>query len=204
MNNIVSTILIVAGLGLSFGYTYPLFAGTTGAESFSDKSVQELRLDQVRFNEALDRAREIEDIRTGLLTKYNSISEEDRKKIVKLLPDHIDSVRLIIDINNIAEAYGMSLNNIKLADDEKEQTVRRDDVGIIDISAQKEYSTKVLDFSLNGPYGNFIAFLKDTERSLRLVDIIQVDIDTSDNESESGTYDYNVSLKTYYLNVPKQ
>jgi len=206
MNNIVAVVLIISSVGLFFGYTNPLWHGDSYAQSFEDKSVKELQFDVMRYEEALNKAREIEEIRNGLLTKYNSISEEDRKRIMKFLPDHIDSVRLIIDINNIAGAYGMSLNGIKLSDPVGVNEPRRDEIGLLDISSRKEYQAKILDFVVSGPYENFIAFLKDAEKSLRLVDILSLSISADSKESSSSgasDYEYTVSLRTYYLNTNK-
>src|SRR3989338_7429840 len=100
MTNVTATILILASFGLFFGYVSPTYGRLTGSAVLKEKSIEELRKDQDDYKDALSKAHEIEKARSGLLEIYNSIPEKDLEKLLKLLPDHIDSVRLIIDINN--------------------------------------------------------------------------------------------------------
>lgn len=192
MNNLVATFLILAALGLFFGYAHPTYRGDTGSSALSGKSVKELRQERQRYEDAFEKSREIELARTGLLEKYNGISAENREKMLKLLPDHIDSVRLIIDINTIAAQYGMVLKSISLIDSSEEGkgAVSRT-IG----PAGRPYETVGLEFSVRGSYENFRSFLRETERSLRLMDVVTLSF-AAQNET---AYDYKVTVGTYRL-----
>ena len=50
--------------------------------------------------------------------------------------------------------------------------------------------------TVTASYDNFIAFLKDLEKSLRLVDVVSL---TFTAPESSPTYDFTIGLKTYWL-----
>src|SRR3989338_7722833 len=129
MSNIISTILPISSLGVFFGYINPAYGALTGAQELTGRSVKELKEERSRYIDAMNKTREIEDARKGLLSKYNGILIEDRERIEKLLPDHIDSVRLIIDINNVASQYWMTLKNITLTGVETRQSPASSNIG---------------------------------------------------------------------------
>lgn len=191
MSNLVSTILLLASLGLFFGYVNPAYRKNTESSVLAEKSVKELREERGRYEDAFQKTREIEVARTGLLEKYNRISLEDREKILKLLPDHIDSVRLIIDINTIAAQYGMALKNITLTDVEEKKGSTAGTIG----PSETLYAKVGLKFSLRGSYDNFLSFLRDSEKSLRLMDVTALAFAVR----EENAYDYDVTVSTYRL-----
>ncbi|PJE74170.1 MAG: hypothetical protein COV01_01570 [Candidatus Taylorbacteria bacterium CG10_big_fil_rev_8_21_14_0_10_41_48] len=176
MRNITAIILILASIGLFFGY----IDGT-----YSD--VKELRIEQADYDRALSNSKELQAERDKLLAKFNNIGTVDLDKLNKLLPDNIDNVRLVIDVDNIASNYGMRIRNFKTETGDKVETVGVD---------QTPYGTLTLSFSTTASYTTFLAFLHDIEESLRLIDITSVQFNSSDL---SQLYDYSVSIKTYWL-----
>jgi len=176
MKNITAIILIVASVGLFFGYV-------DGA--YSDVKV--LRTEQADYDRALSNSKELQAERDKLLTKFNNINTTDLDRLNKLLPDNIDNVRLVIDIDNIASNYGMRIRNFKTETGDKIETVGVD---------QTPYGTLTLTFSTTASYTTFLAFMHDLEKSLRLIDVTSVQFASSDT---SQFYDYSVSIKTYWL-----
>ncbi len=191
MNNLISTFLLIASVGIFFGYINPTYSAVTGNAALEDRSVQELQDERLRYEEALGKTREIEEVRKGLLAIYNAIPVVDRENLEKLLPDHIDSVRLIIDVNNIASQYSMTLKNISLTE-----------VGAASASAktlaigpeEDQFKSVGLKFGVSGSYDAFRSFVRDLERSLRLVDI-----DTVSFNAQEDSYEYAVTISTYRL-----
>ena len=51
--------------------------------------------------------------RDTLNNKYNTFSKTDLDKLNKILPDNVDNIKLILDIQRIAQTYGMDIQNIK-------------------------------------------------------------------------------------------
>lgn len=192
MNNFTATILLLASLGLFFGYINPTYQGTTGSELLAQMSISELRAKREEYRTALLKTREIELARTGLLAKYNSIATADREKLERLLPDHSDTVRLVIDINTIAAAHTITLQNITVVSGASPGTsVRGGAIG----PSEKLYETIELAFGIRGTYEGFRLFLEDVEKNLRLIDPVSV----SFAAPKEGAYDIAMTVRTYRL-----
>ena len=78
-------LLIILSIGLFFMYVDPTY-----------NNVQEIIQEQERFDEALDKSKELQMIRDELLAKYNTFSTSDLNRLSKLLPDNVDNVRLVL------------------------------------------------------------------------------------------------------------
>lgn len=194
MNNLISILLIVASIGFFFGYVNPTYGALTQAAELHKRSIAELKEEEARYIDALNKTKEIEQARTGLLEEYARIPAEGKERLEKLLPDNIDSVRLIIDVNNIASQYEMTLKNISLT----ESTSSLNPTGQTAIGPSEErFKATGLKFSVAGSYDNFRSFIRDLEQSLRLVDI-----ETVVFNAPTEVYEYAVTVSTYRLNPP--
>jgi len=158
---------------------------------FIDTTYKEIKVMQAEerlFSEALDNSKELQAIRDDLLATYNSFSSEDIERLEKLLPNNVDNVRLIRDIDGIAAKYGMSLRNVGLSIGNGESS---DSIG----AGENVQGSLILDFSVVAPYRVFLSFLQDLEKSLRLVDVVQVGFSSADKDF----YEYDVAIRTYWL-----
>ncbi len=208
MKNITPIALLLASLGIFFGYVNPTYTGTTGAADTSKMSIKELQTEAADYNDALNKTREIELTRDGLLAKYNAMSDIDKERINKLLPDHIDSVRLIIDINNIAAKYGMSLSDISLSGMPSAPAAAGTASGTpapVNGPNDLPYNSVKLGFSVTGNYSDFYSFLKELEESLRVVDVTSLSFSAAKTSSGqtaaagSGAFTYTMTIRPYYL-----
>ena len=155
------------------------------------------------YNEALDNSKALENERDRLVKKYNSFAAEDLEKLQKLLPDHVDNIRLILEIEKIAAPYGMTLKNVKY-DAIKPEEATTSNPGQIQGTTRadgKDYGTWDLEFSTTGSYTNFLSFVKGLEKNLRIVDIASIDFSSNaGGASSSGEiYTYDFTIKTYWL-----
>lgn len=161
------------------------------------------------YNRALDNSKMFENQRDKLTSKYNLINPDNLTKLNKLLPDHIDNIRLILEIEQIALPYGMVLKDVKYnaintsTEASTEETVVR---GGLDVEKSKNYSILDLEFSISGTYDNFINFTKDLESNLRIVDISSITfssntatVPSNSKTSSSEIYKYDFKIKTYWL-----
>ncbi len=186
------TILIGISIALFLTFTNPLYKDTTS-----------LRVELASYDEALNNSKILENERDKLTQKYNAIGGENLNKLQKLLPESVDNIRLILEIEKLALPYGMSLKDVKY------DTNNDDDVavnpGIIqgEVIAQnlhKDYGVWNLEFSTEGSYNNFTNFVKDIESNLRIVDIVSVSFSSNSRlGSLSDVYKYNFRIKTYWL-----
>lgn len=166
-------------------------------------SVKPLELEQAALNEALNNAIRIRAERDKLNVRYSSFTLADADKLNKLLPSHVDSVRLILEVNNIARLHSMQLDNVKIDSVEsgrQENTTSGQIVPVI--LASNKFASMTLSFSVKSDYHSFKDFLADLEKSLRIVDVTSLtfSVDTT-NQNQNV---YGVAIRTYWLNnAPK-
>lgn len=175
------------------------------------KNVKQLRAEIDENNKILDIANKLDSRKNELNDKFNQISQEDKGELEKLLPDTVDNVRLIIDINNIAEKFGIVIRDISINTKEtsttgegrKTVTQKSNFEGVLEENAVKYVDTSKIgvisfSFSVSAKYEVFLEFLKQLEESLRLVDIRNIEISRGSG-ANSVFYDYKVTLDTYWL-----
>lgn len=199
MKFIMPMILIGIGVTTFFVFTDPLYS-----------DVLQLRVKSSSYNEALSNSKALENERDKLTAKYNSINTDNLTKLQKLLPENIDNIRLILEIEQIASPYGMTLKDVKY-NITNGNTQAPAVVGISQLGAMaqqanpKDYGIWNLEFSTSGTYNNFINFTKDLESNLRIVDIASIEFSSNANSlsnsalNVSDVYKYNFKIKTYWL-----
>ncbi len=200
----MSVIFICAALLVTFTYTKPTWSARTGSGDIKQKSIAELREEKVKYEEALEKTREIERVRDGLQSKYNALRAEDHDRLNKFLPDGIDSVRMIVDLDNAARTHGLVAHDIVVIDprDSRSGTPAAQSESVND---RDFFSYVNLNFNVTGTYDNLAGFLGDMEKSLRTFDVSKLNIDPAppkDELSKSNFPEYKltISLKVYYLN----
>lgn len=143
----------------------------------------------------LDTAEKLKTSREELLAKYNSISKSDLDNLKTLLPDSVDNIRLIIQIDSLATRNGLS--TVRGVDYQSQQTAAV--AAQTPDAARQPYGDFTISFETSGQYKNFLSFLSDLEENLRLVDVTAITFTPSSNQSLTGTMSYRVTLKTYWL-----
>ncbi len=190
---------------LMFGYVVPTF---DTAESIKSNTTQ--------YDKALNKAKEIQELKRSLLSRYNLFAGSNLGKLEKLLPDHVDNVRLVLDIDGMASARGIRISSVKVQKDADAET----DVQIGSavgfnsaVTAAQPYQTLVLEFVALATYEEFKFFLQDLEHSLRLVDLVNLDVSPAQRAKTTTIggaipedeidlpeiYKFNVGIKTYWL-----
>ena len=191
--NVTATILIVLAAGIYFTFTKDKLA-----------EIKAIRVVNEQYTSAISNADELIKVRDSVLKSYNDISTEDRERIDKIIPNTVDNIRLVIDMNSIGLKRGFSLKNIKAvaASQSGSGTSAQSAQSRSTPSSVREGSipnptldTVTVSFSVTAPYLQFIEFMRDLESSLRIMDLTRLTIATSAN----GNYDFGVELKTYWL-----
>ena len=148
-----------------------------------------LRKDMGQYNEALNKSKELRGVRDQLLSKFNTFSLDDINNLEKLLPDNVDNIRLIIEIDNMASKYGVVVRKVNI----NSSPVNSNQASLgLNVS---DYDSMVLDFIIEASYSDFVKFLDNLTNSLRIVDVVSL----SFQSSVSDFYKYNLSVKTYWL-----
>ncbi|OGG59455.1 hypothetical protein A3C86_00670 [Candidatus Kaiserbacteria bacterium RIFCSPHIGHO2_02_FULL_49_16] len=209
----VKTIISIASLVIAgavfFMYTEPTYGKTQALQKEIDQR-----------NLALDKATELKKRQETLLAQYNAFNPDAIDRLHKLLPDHVDNVRLILDLDRLASRFGMAVQNVVISrslSETSEKTV----IGSI-ASGKQGYDSLTLKFSTHGTYSNFMKFMESLESSLRIVDLASLYL-LPDAQSNSSTarpssvigggsktasgqiqtqetpYRYDITLRTYWL-----
>ncbi len=199
MRFIMPIILIGIGVAVLFVFSDPLY-----------NDVLQLRAQVGSYDEALNNSKALENERDKLTAKYNSINPENLTKLQKFLPENINNIRLILEIEQIAAPYAMSLKDIKYntTTNTTNPTVLGFNQGgaVAAKNSPKDYGIWDLEFSTSGAYNNFLNFTKDLESNLRVVDISSIEfssnVGTLPNpalNAPTDIYKYNFKIKTYWL-----
>lgn len=184
MNIIAPFFLILASVGIFYGYIDPNYRGKD-----IPNNVVNLMAERKQYKYALENFNDLINERNKKVEKNNNFSSNDLERLKKLLPDHIDNVRLIIDIDNIASRYGLGIKNIKV---NNESGVSSDGKLGPDKSLFGTFSMK---FKILAKYDEFRSFINDLQESLRIVDISDISFESTEN----GYYDYEITIKTYWI-----
>lgn len=158
---------------------------------------KELRSEELKYDEALNNSKELLKTRDDLLSKYNTFSFSDIEKVEKLIPDNIDNIKLILEIDKIASRNMMLVDSVSITSSENENKKRNDveEVTSIASSESRDYNYVDLSFSTVGTYKKIISFIKDLGRSLRIIDIRKLSFSSGGN----GAYKVSFKIRTYWL-----
>lgn len=180
MTRLLPAVFILIAIGLFFGYVNPTYTGPVAA----------LREDIQSYDSALAAAREFKQKEQELIARRSQILPEDTARVEAFLPDSVDNVQLILDLNALAERSGITLSNFDVATGREEQ--ENDQVML-----ESESPVSELDLSLSatGSYAAFKSFLLGTELSLRPLDLVELNI----SDSPTGVYTYEMTYRIYWL-----
>lgn len=185
MNRLVSIILILGAVGVFFGYINPTYTGQVRSLEQEIKNLDSALATAVKFRE--EEAR--------LVQERENIPQTELDRIKKLLPDNVDNVQLILDMDGIANANGVRISDIGI-DESKSGNDGGDAVGQgVLIQEEKAYKSLVISFTATATYSQFKNFLRDIEQSLRTLDVIEIAF----SESETGVYKFDMRVQVYWL-----
>jgi type IV pilus assembly protein PilO len=189
-NKLLFPIILIIAAGLIFY----LFISPTYAD------VQTLKVERAKYNSALADAKALQTKLDSLRSKLNNFSPDDLNRLNHMLPNHVDNVRLILELDSIASRHNMAVNNVNVsgATDNNNQSNSNSNSKK---NASKKVHTVKAEFHVKGNYDTLLAFLTDLEKSLRIVDINSVtfSVPTAAN-TDTSVYDYSITISTYWLN----
>ena len=188
IKTIFSGIALALAFGIFFMYTQP---------TYDNIEVQKREVE--RYDEALGRAEELQQLKQTLLSRYNAFNPADLARLQRLLPDHVDNVRLVLDLDNLAAQHAMALQSVVISAPGGEAG-GNSVLGAIG-SARQKFDSLTLRFSTRATYSLFVQFLESLESSLRVVDLVSLALapDTSVVTSGEPTYRFDITIRTYWL-----
>jgi Tfp pilus assembly protein PilO len=188
-SRVVPFLLVVLGIALFAAVTYPAY-------SDADEGVKALQAKHAENEQTLELAAELAEKREDLRKRYTKIKDEERAELAKLLPSTVDNVRLVNEIYAMARLHGVSIGNVAVGEEAQDESTRGSRTAAADVASRtRSYGVLPVSFSASATYGDFEAFLRDLELSLRLVDVRSVSLKTG----IEGEYDWTIKLDTYWL-----
>lgn len=177
----ITSILAYMILTLSIVYAFIYPSVTNLSNLFNERQ---------KYKDALGVVNNIEDKKNELLTEFNNISAADKKDIETILPNSLDFVNLISQIDAVAASHGISIDKIS-----SRETGSSVGESVEKAQSARPYQSSIIGFSLVAPYDKFRDFIDDLGKSLRTLDIRSVELKTQEN----GAYSYDVTFETYWL-----
>ncbi|MEZ4103211.1 MAG: hypothetical protein R3B55_01440 [Candidatus Paceibacterota bacterium] len=202
MRWLLPLILIGAGIAGFLLITQPIYDEATTLKIEADK-----------YNEALANAKILQSERDRLTEKFNSFQEGDLARLKKIVPDSVDNIKLILEIQEVAQERGILVKNVEF---EPEQFLEEDPAATEAEKAKQQanlrrpgaatnldYEVFDLEFSIEGKYSAYVEFMKLLERSLRIVDVRSIAFTPGTSEDKDkiylDNYKYTFRINTYRL-----
>lgn len=189
--NLTATILIILSVALYFTYTSGVWNQAVATKLVND-----------HYSSAISNAEKLIAVRDKVLKDYNNVGADDRDNLDKMIPNTVDNIRLIINLNSVALQHGFSLKNVTASAKSNGTNSSSNNSVSSAVSGNNSFNiaiptldTVAVSFSVSAPYQQFISFLQDLEASLRIMDITHLSVSAND----TGTYDFSVQLNTYWL-----
>ena len=188
-NRILPSLALMLAVGIFFGYMKPAWSGPIAETKAAIKNNEQ----------ALAAADEYKAKQNTLASARNAIDPENLARISTFLPDSVDNVGLILDINALAARSGLSLSNIDVvannAGGAQTNTRAPASAGALPVARTNLVGSVDLSLSAIGSYTALQSFLAGVERSARLLDVRDIVVKGSD----TGVYNYQMTLRLYWL-----
>ena|SRR3989338_8348638 len=205
---------IIIAVGLFFSYVQPTF-----------RDVKTIQDETAEYAQATERASELMQRINGLKAQQGGILPVDLERLEALIPDRIDEVSALIDIDALTVAHHLMLGDIEVGEQGQTESgagaagsqpgavgtpaqmpgamAGADDAdGFVFIQAgeslESQYSTLDVGFSVTGTYDDFRMFLSDIERSLVLMEVTSITFAAS----EGDAIPFTMKVRLYSLNAP--
>src|SRR3989344_4941672 len=157
--------------------------------------IKQLRVEAASYDEALSNSKALENARDVLTAKKNSMDPVNLTKIQQLQPENVKYNATDATSPTTPSPAGSIQGG-----------------GAVQLSSGKDYGVWDLEFSTTSTYNNFLSFMKDLEKNLRIVDIYSIQFSSNDvnagnktslgvpsNNLPTESYTYSFKIRTYWL-----
>lgn len=179
-SRLLPALALLVAVGLFFGYINPERTGPIATTRAQIESYESALAAADRFKE-----------REGqLIVARANVPSDGLARLAAFLPDGVDNVQIILDLNTLAARSGVTLSDFDTAMPASETEMSGD-------LAWENGSVDSLDITLSatGTYAAFRNFLDGIESSLRLLDVVSVSV----ADSATGVYTYDMTIRLYWL-----
>ena len=185
--------ILIAVLTFIFGVN-PLYGDVSALRSEIDV-----------YNTALNNSTNLQKTQDSLLQAYREISQSDKDRLDSFLPNSVDNIKFILEIEHVANLHSMPIKDIKFETIKKVIPAASNTIISDNSLDAKPYGIFPIEFTTEGDYASFLLFLKDLEHNLRLADVrsisftVPVDSVKPIPGVNPNTYSYTLKVETYWL-----
>lgn len=188
ISRLFPAIALILAIGLFFGYINPTRTG----------SIAETKAQIESYESALEAAERFEAKENELIIARANIPSDGLARLEAFLPDGVDNVQIILDLNTLAARSGITLSDFDMAvqggSSAGSPTPTPQTLGF-ELESNGPIESLELSVSATGTYAAFRSFLDGIEQSLRLLDVVAVKVD----DSPTGVYTYDMTIRLYWL-----
>ncbi len=190
-------LLLIAG-GIFAGYVHPTVT----------KDIAAARAEVKKYDAALTAAARYEQKQTQLATEQQALPTDGIERLEQYLPDNVDNVQLILDLDGLASRSGLTITNFNTTESVTSPKASADAAAngevppapsasgqVLSVDPSKPYESLDLSITASGSYAQMRMFLDGVESSLRPLDLIQLQI----TDSPTGVYKYQMTFRLYWL-----
>lgn len=215
MKIILSILFLTSAILVTIFFTMPQFNCTK--EKCSYDGIKTLRTNRESYIAAITSSQNLESKRTELEDKYNSVTDDDRQRLENLLPNNVDNIKLLLELEIIAKRNGIIIESPQVAGVVANTNIAplgqnlrgtNTPTTVSVDSTDLPYGTFDLNFKVRANYENIKNLVSDLEKNLRLIEPISISISVPEvnladkNMSKlyaNGEYDVNIKSLIYYL-----
>jgi hypothetical protein len=194
MSRILPIVVVIIALGLFFGYINPARTGSIAAKKAQIES----------YKSALGAADSFKNKESELVVAQANIPSDGLSRLAGFLPDGVDNVQIILDLNTLAARSGITLSDFNTSQGSGQQggqTAATPGVPsgtanpTASLTSDGPIDSLEITVSATGTYASFRNFLNGIESSLRLLDVTSVTV----KDSATGVYTYDMTIRLYWL-----
>ena len=186
MQRILPILLVIVAVGIFFAYTNPTYTGSVAAA----------RTEVNRLDSALEAADAFAARSEELDRERLALPADKLARLEALIPDNVNNIQLILDLDELANRTGVRLSNFNVGTSEEgEESGTGDEGGSLALNSSDAIDSIQITVTAEGSYAAFRAFLEAAEKSLRLLDVVTVNVDSA----TSGVYKYDMTFRIYWL-----
>ncbi len=180
--NLLNLLLIVTVFAMYYLVISPIYTGVGGVWQ-PGESIQTLRDMNVQYDETLAQADGLYNQAQTLRAQYANISPDQKEKMEFMVPNSIDKIRLLDEVDGIGRETGLAFDSLAYSEGSANTSSGLGSAGI--------------SFAVKTSYPKFKELMDNFEKSLRLFSIQSVSFSAPSKEGDPVSY--QVKLNTYYL-----
>ena len=187
MTRLLPIVLLLISGGIFFGYINPTIMGPIAQTSSKIK----------QYDAALSAADRFGQKQTSLAQEQQALPADGVARLQSFLPDSVDNVQLILDLDALAARSGVKITNFNTTEVAKPVAPSSsvDTSTTVSFDPSKPYDSLDISMTASGSYSQVRTFLSGVERSLRPLDLIQFQV----TDSPTGVYLYQMTFRLYWL-----